>query len=113
MSNSPDENVAIQTPRDRYLVLGFLAIVYLLAAIGFLFLANLTQWTIQTPRVTYIEIFYLRQKLMFLSIAAFLISLSYWKFEDEAGLDELLTAPEHFDMVKHDCIRQIKTTLCR
>ncbi len=35
-------------------------------------------------------------------------SLSYWEFEDEAGLDDFLTAPEHLEMVKLDFIRHIK-----
>lgn len=70
-----DDNVALQTPRNRYLVFGLLVIAYVLATIGFLFLADLTQWIIQAPRVAYITIFHLRQELMFLSIAAFLIAL--------------------------------------
>ena len=35
-------------------------------------------------------------------------SLSYWEFEDEAGLDDFLTAPVHLEMVKLDFIRHIK-----
>ncbi|MFQ5660632.1 MAG: DUF3179 domain-containing (seleno)protein [Gammaproteobacteria bacterium] len=62
------------------LVIGLLAIAYLLAAIGFCFLADLTQWLVQAPRFVYMKIFHFREPLMILSLTAFLLALiaNYW-----------------------------------
>jgi Protein of unknown function (DUF3179) len=59
----------------KYWVYGFLSIAYLMAALGFLFLADLTQWVIQAPRSVHISVFHLREELMFLGILAFVIAM--------------------------------------
>ncbi len=67
--------------KPRFLIFGSLAVAYVTALLGFLFLADLTQWLVQAPRAVYLTIFHLRQELMAIGAAAFVVAmLANFKF---------------------------------
>jgi len=61
--------------RNRAIVFGLLGLAYVTALLGFLFLADLTQWLVQAPRAVHITVFHLRQELMVIGILAFFAAM--------------------------------------
>ena len=70
-----DDTKPQASARNRYLIYGSLGVAYLTALLGFLFLADLTQWLVQAPRAVHLTVFYLREELMVIGIIAFAVAL--------------------------------------